>query len=76
MEEGQAAQSGGQDTTGYLAPGGQAALLGGRWRQDQLLHRLKLDTDEETNHLTELSRNKSRVERKTGVSQMVVFPQT
>ena len=26
--------------------------------QDKLLHRLKNDTDEETNHLTELSRNK------------------
>ena len=26
--------------------------------QDKLLHRLKLDTDEETNHLTELSYNK------------------
>ena len=26
--------------------------------QDKLLHRLKLDTDEETNHLTELSHNK------------------
>ena len=26
--------------------------------QDKLLHRLKLDTDEETNHLTELIRNK------------------
>ena len=26
--------------------------------QDKLLHRLKLDTDEETNHLIELSHNK------------------
>ena len=26
--------------------------------QDKLLHRLKLDTDEEKNHLTELSPNK------------------
>ena len=26
--------------------------------QDKLLHRLKLDTDEETKHLTELSYNK------------------
>ena len=29
----------------------------GLW-QDKLLHQLKLDTDEETNHLIELSHNK------------------
>ena len=54
----QAAQGRGQDTSGYLDPR-ETSCPGGVWvGQDKLLHRLKLDTDKETNHLTELSRNK------------------
>ena len=41
-----------------LPPGRQAARVWCGAGQDKLLHWLKLDTDEETNHLIELSHNK------------------
>ena len=48
----------GQDTPGYLVPGDKLPGFGVGLGQDKLLHRLKLDTDEERNHLVELSHNK------------------
>ena len=54
---GQAAQGRGKIPRIILPPGDK--LPGGVGvGQDKLLHRLKLDTDEETNDLTELSYNK------------------
>ena len=41
-----------------LPPGDKLPGFGVGLGQDKLLHRLKLDTDEERNHLVELSRNK------------------
>ena len=54
----QAAPGRGQDAPGYLAPRDKLPGCGVGLGQDKLLHRLKLDTDEESNPLTELSRNK------------------
>ena len=45
----------GQD---ILPPGDKLPGFGVGLGQDKLLHRLKLDTDEERNHLVELSHNK------------------
>ena len=41
-----------------LPPGDKLPGFGVGLGQDKLLHRLKLDTDEERNHLVELSHNK------------------
>ena len=41
-----------------LPPGDKLPGFGVGLGQDKLLHRLKLDTDEETNHLIELSHKK------------------
>ena len=41
-----------------LSPGDKLPGFGVGLGQDKLLHRLKLDTDEERNHLIELSHNK------------------
>ena len=54
---GQAAQ-GGKIPRVILPPGDKLPGFGVGLGQDKLLHRLKLDTDEETNHLIELSHKK------------------
>ena len=49
---------GGQNHALSCLRGDKLPGFGGGLGQDKLLHRLKLDTDEETNHLIELSHNK------------------
>ena len=49
---------GGQNPALSCLRGDKLPGFGGGLGQDKLLHRLKLDTDEETNHFIELSHNK------------------